>query len=305
MSEMNVQADAGRRKNGRIIEESARVLSRDLLAEGLTRLILHAPGIVARAKAGQFVHVLVPDGAHVLRRPISLMAFDPAAGTLTLAIQAKGRGTQLLCAANPGDSLQMLGPLGNGFDAKGAKCVYFVGGGVGVAPICCAMDAVAAEETARTAGVEAASDERKTASDAEGATNAETVSGTKRAFFGFRSAACAYGMTQSPYPVIAVSDDGSLGERALVTVPLQRAIDERRPELIMACGPLPMLRAVKRLALERGIPCQLSLEERMGCGIGACVGCNVKCPTQDGGFVYKRVCRDGPVFDAKEVLIDG
>ena len=298
-------AHAGYEKAGCIIEETARVLSRDLLAEGLTRLILRAPGIAARAKAGQFVHVLVPDGAHVLRRPISLMAFDPAAGTLTLAIAQKGRGTQILCAVDPGDSLQMLGPLGNGFDARGAKCVYFVGGGVGIAPICCAMDAVATEETARTAGTEATSDTGKTAPDAESATSAETASEVKRAFFGFRSAACAYGMTQSPYPVTAVSDDGTLGEKALVTVPLERAIDERRPDLIMACGPLPMMRAVKRLALERDIPCQLSLEERMGCGIGACVGCNVKCPTEDGGFVYRRVCRDGPVFDAKEVLIDG
>ena len=145
----DAHADTECKKGGQIIEERARVLSSDWLAEGLTRLILHAPGIAARAKAGQFVHVLVPDGAHVLRRPISLMAFDPQAGTLTLAIQVKGRGTQILCAAKPGDSLQALGPLGNGFDARGAKCVYFVGGGVGVAPICCAMDAVAADgETA-------------------------------------------------------------------------------------------------------------------------------------------------------------
>ena len=259
-----------------MIDVNACVLSRDLLAEGLTRLILHAPEIAAQAKAGQFVHLLVPDGAHVLRRPISLMAFDPAAGTLTLAIQPKGRGTQLLCAARPGDSLRALGPLGNGFDAKGAKCVYFVGGGVGVAPICGAMDAVLA--------------------DADAAAQS-------RAFFGFRSASCAYGMTQAPCTVTAVSDDGSLGEKALVTAPLAAAIAGKRPELIMACGPLPMLRAVQKMALELEIPCQLSLEERMGCGIGACLGCSVKCPTEDGGFVYRRVCRDGPVFDAKEVLL--
>lgn len=251
----------------------ARVLSCAPLAEGLTRLILYAPEIAAAAQPGQFIQMLVPDSAHVLRRPISLMAFDRAAGTLTLAIQPKGRGTQMICALEEGDSVRVLGPLGTGFDAKGAKAVYFVGGGVGVAPICCAMDCLAGEGS--------------------------------QAFFGFRSAAHAYGMTQAPCPVTAVSDDGTLGERALVTRPLAQAISQRRPELIMACGPLPMLLAVQRLAAEQGIPCQLSLEERMGCGIGACLGCNVKVTLDDGGWTYRRVCKDGPVFDSKEVVLNG
>lgn len=253
-------------------DEKTRVLSCEALAEALDRLVLHAPEIARTARPGQFVHLLVPDGAHVLRRPISLMAFDPAAGTLTLAIQKKARGTRLLCAAKPGDALRALGPLGTGFDARGEHAVYFVGGGVGVAPICCAMDTFALEGS--------------------------------RAFFGFRSAANAYGMTQAPCPVVAVTDDGTLGERALVTKPLAEAIAARRPGMIMACGPLPMLRAVRKIALENGIPCQLSLEERMGCGIGACLGCNVKRRSKEGEVTYARVCRDGPVFDAGEVLFD-
>lgn len=255
-----------------MFETSAALLSRDLLAENLWRLILKAPEIAACARPGQFVHALVPGGGHILRRPISLMAFDPAAGTLTLAVQPKGEGTRRLCGAQPGERIQLLGPLGNGFDAKGAKSVYFVGGGVGVAPLCAAMDAFAGDGS--------------------------------RAFFGFRSKTYAYGMTQAPCPVTAVTDDGSLGERALVVKPLERAIDEKKPELIMACGPAPMLRAVQKLALDRGIPCQLSLEQRMACGIGACLGCSVKCP-EEGGFAYKRVCRDGPVFGAEEVSLDG
>lgn len=255
-----------------MFETSAVLISRDLLAENLWRLILKAPDIAKAARPGQFVHVLVPDAAHILRRPVSLMAFDPGAGTLTLAVQPKGRGTKILCDAQTGSKIQLLGPLGNGFDARGAKRVYFVGGGVGVAPLCAAMDAFAGAGS--------------------------------RAFFGFRSASYAYGMTQAPCPVNAVTDDGSLGEKALVTAPLLRALEEETPEVIMACGPTPMLRAVQRIALERGIPCQLSLEERMGCGIGACLGCSVKCP-EEGGFAYKRVCRDGPVFGAEEVSLDG
>ena len=251
----------------------AKVLSSDVLAEGLIRIILSAPEIAAQAKPGQFIHMLVPDNAHVLRRPISLMAMDAHAGTLTLAIQPKGRGTQILCAAKPGDTIRCLGPLGTGFDGGDAKTIYFVGGGVGVAPICGAMDAFATESSC--------------------------------AFFGFRTKDHVYGMTQAPCRVVAVSDDGSIGERALVTKPLMAAIEERRPDLIMACGPTPMLAAVQRIALEQHIPCQLSLEERMGCGIGACLGCNVKIMRPDGSWCYKRVCKDGPVFDAKEVAFGG
>lgn len=252
---------------------NAKVLACETLAQELVRVILHAPEIAAQARPGQFVQMLVPDEAHVLRRPVSLMAFDAQAGTLTLAIQPKGRGTQILCGAKAGDRLRVLGPLGAGFEGGNAECIYFAGGGVGVAPILCAMDSFATEES--------------------------------RAFFGFRSAAHAYGLTQSPCAVTAVSDDGSLGERALVTQPLAAAIARRRPDLIMACGPLPMLEAIQRLALEEGIPCQLSLEERMGCGIGACLGCNVKVNLPDGGWAYRRVCKDGPVFDSREVALRG
>ena len=256
-----------------MIEVNAKVLSCDQLAAGLIRIILHAPDIAVQAKAGQFIHMLVPDAAHVLRRPISLMAFDKEAGTLTLAIQPKGAGTQIICNCKPGDALKCLGPVGAGFDGTGAETIYFVGGGVGVAPICGAMDCFATE--------------------------------TSQAFFGFRGAQYAYGMTQAPCKVSAVSDDGTLGEKALVTKPLLAAIEARRPDLIMACGPTPMLAAVQKIALEMGIPCQLSLEERMGCAIGACLGCNVKITEQDGSWSYKRVCKDRPVFDAKVVDFRG
>ena len=116
-------------------DTAARVLSCETMAQDLVRIILSAPDIAAQAKAGQFIHILVPDSGHVLRRPISLMAADAAAGTLTLAIQPKGAGTQTLCACKPGETIRVLGPLGTGFDGKGAQCVYFVGGGVGVGDV--------------------------------------------------------------------------------------------------------------------------------------------------------------------------
>ena len=247
----------------------AKVLSSEVLAEGLIRIILEAPEIAKDAKPGQFNQMLVPSDAHVLRRPISLMAMDAKAGTLTLAIQPKGKGTQLICGLEPGETVRCLGPLGTGFDGKGARTIYFVGGGVGVAPVCGAMDGFATEDS--------------------------------HAFFGFRTKNHVYGITQAPCKVTAVSDDGSIGEKALVTKPLLEAIDAKRPDLIMACGPAPMLRAVQKIANDMAIPCQVSLEERMGCGIGACLGCNVKFNLPDGSWTYKRVCKDGPVFDSKEV----
>ena len=90
-----------------------------------------------------------------------------------------------------------------------------------------------------------------------------------------------------------------------VSKPLEAAICARKPDVVMACGPTPMLAAVQALCETYGVPCQLSLEERMGCGIGACLGCNVKIMQPDGGWRYKRVCKDGPVFDAKEVCLRG
>ena len=162
----------------------------------------------------------------------------------------------------------MLGPLGRGFEAEGEKTIYFIGGGVGVAPVRCAMDAFATKES--------------------------------RAFFGYRTKNHVYGLDSLPCEADVVTDDGSMGEKALVTAPLLRAIEQKRPELMMACGPTPMLRAVQQIALERDIPCLLSLEEHMGCGIGACLGCTCKVKVKDGEE-YKRVCMDGPVFTAREV----
>ncbi|MFR2019366.1 MAG: FAD-binding oxidoreductase [Christensenellales bacterium] len=173
-------------------DTAARVLSCETMAQDLVRIILSAPDIAAQAKAGQFIHILVPDSGHVLRRPISLMAADAAAGTLTLAIQPKGAGTQTLCACKPGETIRVLGPLGTGFDGKGAQCVYFVGGGVGVAPI------LLRDGCVRDGG------EPRVLRLPHGGACLRHDAGALRG--------------------AAVSDDGSLGERALVTKPLEAAI---------------------------------------------------------------------------------
>ena len=258
-----------------MVHEVARVARIEDIARGIYLLRLHVPAIVGQGVApGQFVHIQLPGATqHLLRRPISVMTVAPETGEMDLAIQEVGAGTRLLHGLKAGDTLNVLGPLGRGFIVGGQRRVFFVGGGVGVAPIRCAVNAFAPGRDAH-------------------------------AFLGFRSAAHAYALEGMPCPAHITTDDGSLGEHALVTDVLQNAIEEAKPELILACGPTPMLRTVQHIALRQGLPCQLSLEEHMACGVGACLVCTCKVRVLHG-TEHRRVCVDGPVFDAKEVCFDG
>ena len=134
-------------------------------------------------------------------------------------------------------------------------------------------------------------------------------------FFGFRGAEYAFGLAGAPCEVRVSTDDGSMGAHALVTDLVWDALDaanskaansikEQAPDLIMACGPVPMLHALQNLALRERIDCQISLEEYMACGLGACLVCSCKARARHG-VEYRRVCVDGPVFDAREVCLDG
>lgn len=259
-----------------MIHEQVKVLAAEEIARDIHRLGLFAPEIVAQGvRPGQFVHIGVPGATkHLLRRPISVMAVHLGQSRIDLVIQKAGEGTRILSTLEPGQELSVLGPLGVPFDPRGAKRIYFVGGGVGVAPVRCAMDAFVGQ------GCEAV------------------------AFFGFRSAEHAYGLEDAPCPVRVSTDDGSLGEHALVTDLVQDAIEEQAPDLIVACGPVPMLRTLQTMTVRQHIACQISLEEYMACGMGACLVCSCKIRARHG-TEYRRVCVDGPVFDAKEVCFDG
>jgi len=258
-----------------MVEERVTVLAAEDIAKDIYRLDLHAPLMAAEGvRPGQFVHIRIPGETRLLlRRPISVMTARPETGVVGLVIRQAGEGTRILRSARPGDDLSVLGPLGVPFDRRGAKRVFFVGGGAGVAPVRFAMDTFVGE------GCEAA------------------------AFFGFRSAGHVYGVQGAPCEVRVATDDGSLGRRAMVTDLLQEAVDERAPDLIVACGPVPMLRALQTMAVCRRIACQISLEEYMACGVGACLVCACKIRARSG-TEYRRVCADGPVFDAREVCFD-
>ena len=245
------------------------VLRNTPIASGFYDMWIAAPQMAREAKAGQFAHLVC--GEKTLRRPISLCEIDRAAGRLRLVYEVRGEGTKWLSSLLPGQSLSVLAPLGRGFTVpEGAKHPVLAGGGLGVPPL---LD-VAREHKNTTA------------------------------LLGFRSQAAAI-LTEdfrgACDEVEVVSDDGSIGQKELVTAPLERRLKAGRCDYIAACGPKAMLKGVKALAVQYGVPCQISLEERMGCGVGACLVCVCKVKKAEGEG-YARVCKDGPVFDAKEVV---
>lgn len=216
------------------------------------------------ALPGQFVQVKCGH-SRFLRRPISIC--DVSGNAMRLVFEVRGEGTEWLARRQPGDRLDVMGPLGNGFDVSGDK-LLLVGGGIGLPPMLyCAKAAVG--EAHVVAGFRSA-DRAMLLDD-------------------FKAAATGFAVT---------SDDGSMGAHGFVDALVRDTLGKDKGfTSILACGPKPMLRSVIRVADEFGLPCQVSMEERMACGVGACLGCAVQ--MADGSM--KRVCKDGPVFDAKEV----
>lgn len=257
------------------MEIFATVLKNEVIAQNIHEITLHAPECFKKdVRPGQFVHIKVPArGDLLLRRPISIMLADKSAQSLTLGIQTMGDGTKAICEAKVGDKLDVLGPVGHGFDTTNAKNAWVVGGGIGVAPMLYLLKEIAAQKP--------------------------------RAIFGFRSAELAFGTEYAKSfgaELSLCSDDGSLGQKGYVTNVMESLLATEKPSVIYACGPTPMLRSVQTFAKEHGITCYVSLEERMGCGIGACVTCTCKAVV-NGEEKRPRVCMDGPVFNAAEVII--
>lgn len=253
-------------------QELCVVTAREEYGSGLFALTLHAPCLAALAQPGQFVHITCGEGSF-LRRPISIC--DVRGEELKIVFQVKGEGTAWLSRRTPKHQLDVLGPLGHGFDlaALGERPVM-IGGGIGVPPMLYAMKA------AKAAGAQPA------------------------AILGFRTKAAV--ILEPNFAAAGIThictDDGSYGAQGFVSDELRMHPDAFTG--ICACGPKPMLKALAALAEQAGIPCQVSMEERMGCGIGACLVCACELKLRDGqeGVRYGHVCKDGPVFDAKEVV---
>ncbi len=248
------------------------IVSMEQLTSAAWSMVISCPEIAQKAQPGQFVNLL-PDGNFTLRRPISICGIDKAAGTLRIVFEVRGKGTAALSQLRAGDKVNMLAPLGHGFTLPASdQRVILIGGGIGTPPML-----PLAEFFGR---------------------NAVVISGFRNA----ESAILQEDFAETGAKTILCTDDGSAGIHGLVTVPLAEEIAAEKPALICACGPLPMLRAVAALAHDSGIFCQVSLEERMGCGIGACLVCACRTKDQNGDEQYSHVCKNGPVFDAEEVL---
>lgn len=225
---------------------------------------------------GQFAELKIPHhNEHVLRRPISINTFDKDNNTVTFAYQVVGKGTAVLSELKEGDKVLVLLPLGNGFTRLNNKKILMVGAGIGAAPL-----KYYAEEY---------SDNEITA------------------VLGFRNSDKIYqsdDFKKICSNVHICTDDGSNGIKNYAAVLAKDVASRNNFDHIVACGPNIVLKQVAELANELNIPCELSLEARMGCGIGACMGCNVTVRDSNGNKIYKRCCSDGPVFDSKEVVFD-
>lgn len=253
-------------------QKNCTVITGEQPARGLLRLRLAAPEIAAAVRPGQFVMVACgADRDPLLRRPLSVHNAE-AGATIDLLVRVLGRGTAALARLRAGDTLPVLGPLGRGFgEAQEGAEVLLVGGGIGCAPLLLLARRLLARRARPVLLL--------------GAAHAAEARAFRDCFQGLDC------------PVHLSTDDGSLGYHGFVTglLPELAAAASR----VYACGPMPMMAAVARFCGSR-LPCEVSLESRMACGLGACLGCAVPAPDRPGA--YRHVCKDGPVFPANEVL---
>jgi dihydroorotate dehydrogenase electron transfer subunit len=239
------------------------------LAPMVKRLTLGAPAIARVAKPGQFVHLRLSDGIHpLLRRPLSIAEVDREVGNIVIIYRVVGQGTAILASLPPGEMVDCMGPLGNGFDMESERPLL-VGGGMGLAPLLFLAKELCPKPVTVLMG---------------GRTKSELY--WRNVFLG----ACR--------SIHVTTDDGSLGRRGFNVDLMPELLANCSYDRIYACGPRAMMTGVARLAKEKGIPCQISLEDHMACGVGACLSCT--CAGTDGR--RRKVCSDGPIFWAEEVL---
>ncbi len=253
--------------------ECVKVLDCEEIGTDIFSLKLQTQQIAAAAVPGQFVSVYANDSARLLPRPISICEADAGSGVLRLVFRIAGKGTAEFSRLKEGDQVQIAGPLGNGFplDRAKGKRVFLIGGGIGIPPMI---------ETAKwicRAG--------------------EAVD--VKAVLGYRDE--QFLREDFPCETVIATEDGSDGTKGNVIDAINAG--NLSTDVIYACGPTPMLRALKNYSEERGIECWLSLEEKMACGIGACLSCVCRSTEVDdhSQVKNKRVCTEGPVFLSTEV----
>ncbi|MFH1777813.1 MAG: dihydroorotate dehydrogenase electron transfer subunit [Candidatus Omnitrophota bacterium] len=280
-----------------IKNNKAKIISNIPKTSRYYKMILKTAEICATCRPGQFVHVRVSEQAvPLLRRPFSIHSVK--LDTLEILYEVVGEGTRLLSLKGPGETLDIIGPLGNGFQIiaskapKGAQDNFIVAGGIGVAPL------FFLAEDLKRAGL-----------------NADVFLGVKSK----DNLVCAEEFKELGFKMNIASNDGSVGFKGYVTELFFKKvfrIKQKKKTVIYACGPKPMLKELTRICKPDNFIIHVSLDEFMGCGLGACLGCVIKVKSQKSppeagppsaekvknSFKYKRVCTDGPVFDAREIV---
>lgn len=257
----------------------AKLLKKEELKPGIFKFSVQADEIIKTAKPGNFIEIRVNEDIEpFLRRPISIYNMDRENGILEFIFQEKGKGTKILSAKREGELIDIIGPLGFGtFKYANYDRLAVIGGGIGVFPL---------YELAKSAKAENKS---------------------VNTYLGFRNKDLV--VLENEFEKVSDSltlttDDGSYAQKGFAIDFLKKDIEDGKIDCIYACGPLPMLRAVRELAIEKNISCQISLEEKMACGLGVCLGCAVKkADSPKDAPEYWHVCKAGPVFEAKNVEI--
>ena len=241
---------------------NALILSNEEVAEKIFRLTLDAPELAKISRAGQFVQVKISD-EFTLRRPLGIAS--TADGKVKIFYRAVGRGTETLSARRAGEHLNIVGALGKGFSTYNGK-ILLVGGGMGLAPLLCAAENYSADVLI-------------------GGRTKDEVIFWREEF--------------SPHveEIFITTDDGSYAKKGFVIDVLPEVLSAKNYSAILTCGPEIMMRGVARFAKEKNLPCEVSFEKRMACGLGACLSCSID--TVNG---RRKVCKDGPIFNAKEVF---
>ncbi len=248
------------------------IIKNDEILPGIFSMELLAPDACREAEPGQFVHIKCPSYEQIfLRRPISIC--DVEGDVMRLVYEVRGKGTKSLSLCRAGDKLDVLAPLGHGFILENTKKPLVIGGGIGTFPLYYLCRKLPAKS---------------------------------QVYLGFRSkdrVLMEEDFQKLATSVVVTTDDGSYGIHGFATTYLEEALKKGEGDCIYACGPMPMLKIVKSLSETYHVKAQLSLEQRMGCGIGACLTCS--CETNlPGTWRYKRVCLNGPVFWADEVTLN-
>ncbi len=284
-------------------EEIAVVVDQNALGSGIYDLTLKTKNIAKAAKAGQFVSVYSNDRSKLLPRPISLCGIDRDEDTIRLVYRVTGEntGTEEFSKLVMGDRIRILGPLGNGFTVEPGKKAFLIGGGIGVPPMLQLAKDI-------NSGVVQTSGAVDTNTQEKGQTEEKQINGHGKKIcdmniiMGYRDEnTFLLDEFKEQADSFVATEDGSVRTKGNVI----DAIKENglEADVIYACGPMPMLRALKAYAMEHDMECYVSMEERMACGIGACLACVCKTKDKDAhsNVNNKRICKEGPVFNAKEV----